>query len=150
MQLAPAGGPDAEHPVRPLDDVIAHVNLEMLGRPGPAEPPTAWIPGRARSELGDWLSAATPESEVRFVDGYAIGPEEGAAFDRSDNYPLALHGVVAHTVASGPLDALYHSPLDQAERLDYPRMARLVQAIARGVYRLAEHPGRPGWIGPPP
>lgn len=139
----------AAHPVLPLDGVVAHVNLEMLGRPGPASPPVVWIPGMARSELGEWLNAAVPPEGVRFVDGWEIGPEEGAAFDRSDNYPLAQRGVVAHTVASGPLDALYHSLDDEAESLDYERMAHVVRAIARGVHRLAEQPGRPRWSDPP-
>lgn len=138
-----------EHPVRPLDAVVAHVNLEMLGRPEPDAPPTVWITGKDRSQLGDWFSAATPSGEVRFVDGGAIGPVEGAAFDRSDNYPLARRGVVAHTLATGRLDALYHSPADEADRLDYVRMVPLVRAIARGVHRLAEHEGRPAWIDRP-
>jgi Zn-dependent M28 family amino/carboxypeptidase len=140
----------AEHPVRPLEDVVAHVNLEMLGRPGPTDPPVAWMPGHARSELGAWLSAANPgAAAVPFVDGLAIGSEEGAAFGRSDNYPLALRGVVAHTVAAGTIDELYHSLDDESDRIDYERMAVLVQAIARGVHRLAEHDGRPAWIDPP-
>jgi hypothetical protein len=139
----------AEHPVRPLADVVAHVNLEMLGRPGAADPPVAWIPGMARSDLGTWLAAANPDSGVRFLDGNEIGPEEGAAFNRADNYPLALRGVVAHTVAAGTIDELYHSPDDEADQLDYERMAVLVQAVARGVHRLAEHDGAPRWIDPP-
>lgn len=134
--------------MRPLEAVVAHVNLEMLGRPGDAEPPMVWITGKARSTMGDWFSASTPESEVRFVDGSEVGPEEGAAFDRSDNYPLAERGVVAHTLASGPLDELYHSPDDESDRLDYERMTTIVRAISRGIHRLAEHPGRPAWTEP--
>lgn len=140
----------AEHPVRPLADVVAHVNLEMLGRPGAADPPVAWLPGSARSDLASWLAAANPGgSAVRFLDGSAIGPEEGNAFDRADNYPLALQGVVAHTVAAGSIDELYHSPDDESDTIDYERMAVIVQAVARGVHRLAEHDGRPAWIDPP-
>lgn len=140
----------AEHPVRPLPAMVAHVNLEMLGRPGPADPPVAWLPGMGRSELGEWLAAANPQGEVRFADGLEIGAEEGAAFGRSDNYPLALQGVVAHTVAAGSIDELYHSVDDESDRLDYERMAVIVRAVARGVWRLAEHDGRPGWIDPLP
>jgi Peptidase family M28 len=140
----------AEAPVRPLADIVAHVNLEMLGRPGPADPPVAWIPGRARSQLGEWLAAANPgASAVQFLDGHDIGPEEGAAFNRADNYPLALRGVVAHTVAAGTIDELYHSPDDESDALDYERMAVIVRAVARGVHRLAEHDGQPAWIDPP-
>ena len=140
----------AEDPARPLADVVAHVNLEMLGRPGAADPPVAWLPGSTRSDLVTWLAAANPgASAVRFVDGTAIGVEEGGAFDRADNYPLALAGVVAHTVAAGTIDELYHSPDDESDSLDYDRMAVIVQAVARGVHRLAEHDGRPAWIDPP-
>jgi len=140
----------AEHPVRPLADVVAHVNLEMLGRPGPADPPVAWLPGSTRSDLVTWLSVANPgEHAVRFLDGTAIGSEEGKAFNRADNYPLALEGVVAHTVAAGTIDELYHSPDDESDTIDYERMAVIVQAVARGVHRLAEYDGRPQWIDPP-
>ncbi|MCX4247579.1 M28 family metallopeptidase [Paraliomyxa miuraensis] len=143
----------AEHPVRPLEQVVAHVNLEMLGRASPEDPSSgalvAWLPGMMRSELGEWLTAANPDGKVTFLDGFAIGAEEGAAFDRSDNYPLARQHVVAHTVAAGTIDALYHSPDDEADRLDYERMSVIVQAVARGVWRLAEHEGQPGWFDPP-
>lgn len=139
----------AEHPLRPLEDTVAHVNLEMLGRPGSADPPVAWIPGMARSELGSWLAQANPGAGVRFIDALEIGPAEGGAFHRSDNYPLALRGVVAHTVAAGTIDELYHSPDDESDRLDYERMAVLVRAVARGVHHLAEHDGRPAWLDPP-
>lgn len=140
----------AEHPVRPLADIVAHVNLEMLGRPGPADPPSAWLPGSTRSDLVAWLAAANPgPSAVRFLDGTAIGPEEGGAFDRADNYPLALKGVVAHTVAAGSIDGLYHSPDDESDTIDYDRMAVIVRALTRGVLRLAEHDGRPAWSDPP-
>ena len=140
----------AEHPVRPLADVVADVNLEMLGRPGPADPPVAWLPGSTRSDLAQWLAAANPgKPAVAFVDGSVAGPEEGEAFDRADNYPLALAGVVAHTVSTGAIDELYHSPDDESDTLDYERMTVLVQAVARGVYRLAELDGRPVWNDPP-
>jgi hypothetical protein len=139
-----------EHPVRPLADVVAGVNLEMLGRPGPADPPVAWLPGSTRSDLAAWLAAANQgTAAVPFIDAFAIGPEEGEAFDRADNYPLALAGVVAHTVSAGSIDELYHSHDDEADTIDYERMTLLVRAVARGVYRLAELDGRPVWSDPP-
>jgi hypothetical protein len=140
----------AEHPVFPLADVVADINLEMLGRAGPADPPVAWMPGSTRSELITWLAAANPgASAVPFVDAFAIGPEEGEAFNRADNYPLALAGVVAHTVSAGSIDELYHSRDDEADTIDYEHMTMLVRAVARGVYRLAELEGRPAWSDPP-
>ncbi|MCA9654560.1 MAG: M28 family peptidase [Myxococcales bacterium] len=139
----------AAHPLLPLDRVVAQVNLEMLGRPDPDAPGLAWITGMERSELGEWLAAANVGTELRFVDAMEIGPVEGGAFERSDNYPLALQGVVAHSVSTGRLDALYHSPDDEADTLDYEGMAVLVEGIARGVHHLGEAQGQPGWIDPP-
>lgn len=139
----------AEHPVIPLEQVVADVNLEMLGRPDPGEPVLAWVTGEERSELGAWLAAANRTGPVRFVDGAEIGPVEGAAFNRSDNFPLALRGVVAHSVSTGHLDELYHSPADEPGTLDYEGMAVVVQAIARGVHHVAESEDRPRWLDPP-
>jgi len=133
----------ADSPLRPLAEVVAHANLEMLGHPPSEGPPIAWVTGMERSELGDWLNAANEGAALRFVDGSEIGAEEGAAFERSDNFPLAEQGVVAHTISSGAIGDSYHSVGDEPERLDYEGMAVIVRGIARGIYYLAEHEGRP-------
>ncbi len=139
----------AEHPLLPLEGIVAQLNLEMVGRPGPGEPLTSWITGMSRSDLGTRLSAASQGMGVTFVDGTEIGHAEGNAFHRSDNYPLALQGVVAHTISTGRLDALYHSPDDEADTLDYERMAVLIRAIAQATIAVANADGRPQWLDPP-
>lgn len=133
----------AKFPLRPLANVVAHANLEMLGHPPREGPPIAWVTGMGRSDFGDWLNAANEGAGLRFVDGSEIGPKEGAAFHRSDNFPLAEAGVVAHTISSGAIGADYHTVGDEAEGLDYEGMAVIVRGIARGVYDLAECEGRP-------
>ena len=133
----------AREPLRPLESTVAMVNLEMLGRPGDENDPPVWVTGSEHSDLIDWLDAANEGHGVRFVDGREIGPEEGDAYDRSDNYPLAQRGVVAHSVSLGAIDEHYHAPHDEADTLDYEAMTVVVQGIARGVYRLAEHDERP-------
>ena len=131
-------------PLVPLERTIAVVNLEMLGRPEPREPLVAWVTG---AELSDLIDAfVDPDVDrVRFVPSSTIGWEEAAAFGRSDNAPFAAHGVVAHTISTGRIDELYHTVDDEPEALDYPRMARLVRAIAVGVARLADADDRPTW-----
>lgn len=135
-----------ENPLRPLEDTIAVVNLEMLGRGLEDNSPTIWITGMERSDFGSWFIDANVQRGVDVVDAATIGRFEGQAFGASDNAPFARAGVVAHTLSTGRvMDGVYHTPKDEADTMNYERMAVLVQAAARGVYRLAEHDARPGW-----
>lgn len=133
------------HPPWPLARTPAVVNLEMLGRPAPGPPLLAWITGHERSTLPRAFQDSET-TEVSFVSAHDIGHTEGGAFDRSDNYPFALAGVVAHTIASGRIDGYYHALDDEAATLDYDRMALIAEAVAKGVRRLADQDEVPQWI----
>jgi hypothetical protein len=124
-------------PLWPLVDTTAVVNLEMLGR---ADAPLVWITGHELSTL-----PAAFEDEAEFVASSTIGEAEADTFDRSDNHPFAREGIVAHTFAAGRLDELYHSADDEADSLDYERMAIIVRALARGIHRVADTPAPPRW-----
>ncbi len=84
------------------------------------------------------------------MPGGAIGPIEGDAFHRSDNFPFASRGIVAHTIAAGPLDEHYHAVSDEVHRLDYAAMVPLVRTLARAVHELARSEGRPTWTDAAP
>ncbi len=135
----------AAEPLRPLERTVAMVNLEMLGRPAPDTRSQAWVTGHSLSDLPEVLTGAGIVEAVTFVPGTAIGPVEGNAFHRSDNYPLARRGIVAHTIAAGPLDEHYHAVTDEAERLDYDAMVPIVRAIARATWDLANSEAVPQW-----
>jgi hypothetical protein len=135
----------AEDPVVPLASIVADVNLEMLGRPGAVTPKRAWITGMPLSTLGDVAVRVGSEVGVEFVDGGVVGFTEGHAFERSDNYPLARAGVVAHSFSTGVLDEYYHHVDDESALLEYDRMVPIVRAIARVVWRLAEEDATPQW-----
>ena len=124
-------------PLWPLEDTTAVVNLEMLGR---ADAPLVWITGHELSTL-----PAAFHGDAQFVASSAIGDTEADTFDRSDNLPFAREGIVAHTFAAGRLDELYHAVADEADTLDYDRMAIIVRALARGVHRVADTPTPPRW-----
>jgi len=139
-----------EQPPLPLDTVVAVLNLEMLGHPDPADPRRAWVTGYGYSSLPTWLDRAGAAETVSFVDGKAIGPVEGDAFDRSDNYPFALRGVVAHTIAAGPLDETYHAVTDEPDRIDTTAMVPIVRALARATLELATDDTQPQWSAEAP
>ena len=93
-----------EFPPVPLSHIVAALEFEMLGRPDDAIPKhKLWLSGYERSDLGSELAAhdaplvADPHTGEHF-------------FERSDNYPLARKGVVAHTVSSFGLHRDYHRP----------------------------------------
>lgn len=134
-----------ESPPFPLDRVVAVLNLEMLGHPDPADPRRAWVTGHAYSTLHDWLDRGGADERVTFVSGKAIGPVEGDAFERSDNLPFASSGIVAHTIAAGPLDEHYHAVSDETSRVDFDAMVPIVRSIARAVDALARSEERPAW-----
>jgi aminopeptidase YwaD len=129
----------AQSPV-PLTDIVANINFEMLGRPDAKVPPgTLWLTGYERSDLGPTLAkrgaaiVADPHPEQNF-------------FQRSDNYTLALRGVVAHTVSSFGLHTDYHRPSDEISKIDFPFMTRSLNSMVAPIRWLANSNFRPAWL----
>lgn len=128
-----------DHPVIPLASMAANLEIEMIMRPDSLAggPGKAWLTGYERSTMGDMLAAA----------GIPLVPDPRPAqqfFQRSDNYELALRGVVAHTLSSFNLHGDYHQATDEASRGDAAHMAAVIDAAVRAVRLLADGP-RPEW-----
>lgn len=128
-----------QHPVRPLEETVANFNVEMTGRPDSLAggPGKAWLTGYERSNMGEQLAAL----------GIPIVPDPRPSqnfFQRSDNYPFALRGIVAHTLSTFNLHPDYHRPSDSADRADAVHMSQVIEAAAKAVRILADGP-RPEW-----
>jgi hypothetical protein len=67
-------------------------------------------------------------------------------FQRSDNYTLAVRGVVAHTVSSFGLHADYHRPSDDLSKIDFPFMTRSINSLVKPIQWLANTRFRPAWL----
>ena len=124
----------------PLTQIIADIQFEMIGRPDPKVPAgTLWLTGYDRSTLGPTLAkqgaalVADPHPQQNF-------------FQRSDNYTLALRGVVAHTISSFGLHTDYHRPSDDISKIDFPFMTRSLNSLVRPVRWLANSNFRPSWL----
>ncbi len=129
-----------DHPVVPLERTVANLNVEMIARPDSLAggPGRAWLTGFERSTLGPALRAAGIPSVPDARPTYGF-------FERSDNYPFARRGVVAHTLSSFNLHTDYHQPSDEARFADPAHMARVIEAAARAVRLLADGPA-PQWV----
>ena len=129
-----------DHSPVPLEKIVADITFEMLGRPDAKVPPnTLWLTGYERSTLGPELArqgaslVADPHPEQNF-------------FQRSDNYTLALRGVVAHTVSSFGLHPDYHRVTDDLSKIDFPFMTRSIDSMIQPIHWLANSTFRPAWL----
>jgi aminopeptidase YwaD len=128
-----------KHPPVPLNDLVANVEFEMIGNQDPKMPPGVLLfTGWDRSNLGPTLKE----------HGALLGPDpypEQHFFERSDNYALALKGVVAHTAAGWGTTPTYHQPSDDMAHLDIAFMTRAIQSLIEPVRWLANSDFHPQW-----
>ena len=147
-----------EHPLTPLENTVAVINLDMIGRDEeipeqggrrfrglPAQ--TAISNHNAVNILGYSRStdlrqaverANLTELDVRFR--YDDNPSN--LLRRSDQWPFLSRGVPALFVHTG-LHADYHTSRDVPEKLNYEKMTRIVQFAYQLSWNLANNPDRP-------
>jgi len=129
-----------EFPPLPLSHIMAALEFEMLGRPDNALPKhKLWLSGYERSDLGSELAA----HGAPVVADPHIGEH---FFERSDNYPLARKGVVAHTVSSFGLHRDYHQPGDTLAHIDFPHLDEAIESMIAPAEWLANSDFKPHWL----
>jgi Peptidase family M28 len=133
------------HPVVPIKNTVADVNLEQVGRTDDSEGPrlgAAVMTGHGFSDVSDVFTAAGEAEGVkvhrhpRFSDSF---------FARSDNQALADLGVPAHTIAVAFVYPDYHGPADHWDKIDYVNMAKVDRMVAHGLLLIANNPVEPKW-----
>lgn len=127
------------HPPVPLTGIVANIEFEMIGAQDPKLPKGAlMVTGYERSNLGKTLAA----------HGALVRPDpypEQHFFERSDNYQLALKGVVAHTIGGWATTPVYHQATDTVANLDLPFMTAAIQSLIEPVRWLAATDFQPQW-----
>jgi Zn-dependent M28 family amino/carboxypeptidase len=130
-----------EHPTVPLRDVVADLNMDLIGR--------NWgdsviVAGPEMTSLGETLrrvGAAHPE--LRMTPLADRWPEE-RIFYRSDHYNFAAKGVPVLFFTSGT-HSDYHQPTDVADRIDTEKASRLVRLVFHVGAAVANAVERPRW-----
>ena len=119
------------------DDIVAMINIEMIGKPSKFGAGTVWMTGMERSNLGALLneSLKTKNTEV-YKDPY---PKQGL-FYRSDNATLARLGVPAHSFSSTQLDKdqHYHQTSDDINSLDLDSMYKVIESLSVATQGLVD------------
>ena len=128
-----------EHSPVALDRVAANLEFEMIGNQDPKMPKgKLLLTGWDRSNLGPTM---VQHGALLGDDPY---PEQHF-FERSDNYSLALKGVVAQTAAGWGTPPTYHKPDDDIAHLDLDFMTQAIQSLVEPVRWLANSDFVPQW-----
>ncbi|HTM80443.1 M28 family metallopeptidase [Asticcacaulis sp.] len=128
-----------EHPPIPLEQIVANLEFEMIGAQDPKMATgELMMTGFERSNLGEILKAKGAKITA---DPY---PDQHF-FERSDNYSLALKGIVAHTISGWAVTPTYHDKTDDIAHLDLPFMTQAIQSLIVPVEYLINSDFKPEW-----
>jgi Zn-dependent M28 family amino/carboxypeptidase len=135
----------ASHPLVPLEQTIAHINMEQMGRTDSTDGPhlnMMNVTGFDYSTIPALLVDSGKRVQISVVKDAQASDRY---FRRSDNGPLADVGVPAHTVSVTYEFPDYHAVGDEWQKLDYDNMAHVDQAVGIAMLRLASAVTAPKW-----
>lgn len=131
----------AEHPTAPVEQLVANLNADMVGRNWPD---TIVAIGKEHSDLGTTLervNAAHPELGMTAIDD--LWPDERFYF-RSDHYNFARKGVPILFFFNGTHED-YHGRDDEPDRIDGEKAARIARLLFYLGVEIADADARPVW-----
>ena len=148
-----------ERPLRPLAQTAAVLNMDMIGRNEEVpeggtgrfrglETQTAESNDNAVNIIGTTRSAAmkhTIERANRVTNlTLRLRYDNNASqlMRRSDHWPFLNRGVPAVWIHTG-LHPDYHTPNDDAERINYPKMEKIARMVYQAAWDLANTATRP-------
>ena len=134
-----------QHPVFPLAKTVADLNLEQLGRTDDTEGPRLLqfnLTGFDYTDIAAFLSKAGERTGIRVVKHEQ---NSDSFFARSDNAAFAGAGVPSTTLSVSYIFPDYHRAGDEWPKLDYDNMAKVDNAVALGVFRIADSAEAPQW-----
>ena len=148
-----------ERPPVPLDRIVAVLNMDMVGRdeevPEGGGPRFRGLPvqsAESNHNAFNLLGHSRSGSLTQVIDqanapfGLTIKKvldnNSSQLLRRSDQWPFLQKGVPAMFFHTG-LHPDYHTPGDRPERINYPKMERIVRLVHQASWDLAQQPGRP-------
>jgi Zn-dependent M28 family amino/carboxypeptidase len=129
-----------ETPSWPLANIVANVNIEMIGRPEGGTRGKIWMTGWQESDLGTIMR----ESAMRWgVEIFEHPKFSSMLYRSSDNWSFVQRGVVAHSFSAGSLHPDYHQPDDEWDRLEIPHMTQVIRGLMLGSLPLIDGSATP-------
>jgi hypothetical protein len=130
------------HPLFPLQQTVADINLEQVGRSdSDIGKGNATTNGYGYTTMTPMFEKAARVSGVLMVKT----KETDTYFPASDNYRFAQVGIPDLTFATSFEFPDYHGLDDEWQKIDYPEMAKVDRLVARVVWRVANDSEPPRW-----
>jgi hypothetical protein len=147
-----------ESPLRPLAKTVAVLNMDMIGRNEEVpqtggrfrglEPQTSDSNNNAVNIIGTTKSGSLKEAIERANRGIDLtlrlryDNNVSQLMRRSDHWPFLNRGVPGVWFHTG-LHPDYHTPNDDPDRINYPKMEKIARMIYQAAWDLATAPTRP-------
>lgn len=135
----------ASHPTVPLKSIVAVLNADMIGRNNPdsASLLGAAPPHMNSADLVHMAHEANAEGPKFLIDTLWDKPQHVEYFYfRSDHLPYARMNIPAIYFTS-TLHKDYHTPMDEASRIDMKKLTRMTQWIYRTGWKAANAAQKP-------
>jgi len=126
-----------DHPVLPLADAVAMINLDMIGRPRDHK---IFVGGvRSGSSFKELVDGSLPKYQMK--PDYSGMGEAGS----SDHQSFASKQMPVLFFFSG-LHADYHKPSDTWDKIDAPAASEVLRGVADITEALRDAPARPQYV----
>lgn len=131
----------ADHPTVPIAQIVANVNMDMVGR---NSPDSIVVIGKEHSDLGNTLNLiGQRHPELKLIPSDDIWPEQ-RFYERSDHFNFARNGVPVLFFFAGVHDQ-YHRTSDHVELMDFDKISRVAKLGFYLAAEVANAPARPKW-----
>ena len=131
----------SDHPTVPIEDIVANINVDMIGRNAPD---SIVVIGQEYSSLGSLVQeVAAANADLGLTVARDPWPEERFFF-RSDHYNFARKEIPALFFFAGVHED-YHRPSDEVDKIDSDKAARVARLIFHTAAAIAEASEPPRW-----
>lgn len=133
----------ADYPIVPLDTIVAHLNIDMVGRnrcDKETEENVVYLVGsdRISTELHNISEDANTAMDKPMKLDYEMNDpaDPESIYTRSDHYSYASKGIPIIFYTTG-LHRDYHYVTDEVERINFPKLAHITKLIYATGERVA-------------
>lgn len=140
-----------EHPIFPLADTVAELQMDMIGRHEEAHPYENPGNEKAEDNLNSLHLVGSKRISTQLHEIVLKNNEDHVGFDfeydgekyyeRSDHYNFARKGIPVSFVFTG-VHRDYHQTTDTPDKIDYPKLARVAKLMYLVGYDVADRKDR--------
>lgn len=136
----------AQNPVFPLENTVANLNIDMIGRDDPDNRGKQYVYVIGSEMLSSELKKINEAANTKTVGlelnyKYDDPNDPQRLYYRSDHYNFAKNGIPVAFFFDG-IHEDYHQPTDDPEKIDYPLLQKRTRLIFATAWELANRENR--------